>query len=93
MRMAEMQISDADFCDRLKDIQVWLAANGFAPSTFTYFFLLPGMKLRVTFNIDEQAAAFAMKFGGVLVDPSDPRRREAGRRDGGAASEGEAVSQ
>jgi hypothetical protein len=78
--MAEMEIGNADFSDRLKDIQVWLDTKRFAPSTFTYFFLLRGMRLRVAFDIDDQAAAFASKFGGILVDASDPCRPDAERR-------------
>ena len=74
MKTAEMEINDSDFCDRLKDIWVWLDANRFSPSTVTYFFLLSGMRLRVAFDINEQATAFATKFDGILVDTSDPGR-------------------
>jgi hypothetical protein len=78
-----MEISDADFGECLKDIRIWLDTNRFAPSSFTYFFLSPGMRLRVVFDIDGQATAFAARFGGILVDASDPCRPGAERkRDG-----------
>ena len=34
----------------------------FKPSTFTYFFLDPGIKIRVTFRVAEEAEAFAQNF-------------------------------
>lgn len=82
MRAAELEISDAEFGNRLKDMQVWLEAKRFAPSTFTYLFLLPGMKVRIAFDTDDEAAAFAIKFGGILVDASDPWRGGSEYRDG-----------
>jgi hypothetical protein len=48
-------------------MRVWLDRHRYEPSTFTYFFLDPGMKIRVTFNIDREAEAFARKFGGSLL--------------------------
>ena len=72
MQTAQVEISNADFGDRLKEMRLWLDANRFAPTTFTYFFLLPETRLRISFDIDGEAAAFATKFGGILVDASDP---------------------
>jgi hypothetical protein len=74
VQTAEVEISDAEFGNRLKDMRIWLEAEQLAPTTFTYFFLSPGMKLRIAFDVDAEAAAFAMKFGAVLVDASDPCR-------------------
>jgi hypothetical protein len=64
---AEIRITDADFADRLKDMRCWLDANRYAPSTFTYFFLFPGMKVRISFDNDHEAIAFADQFGGIVV--------------------------
>jgi hypothetical protein len=80
VRTAEVEIKDAEFGNRLKDMRVWLDANRFAPSTFTYFFLLPGMRLRIEFDIDDEAAAFATRFDGILVDATDQCRPDAERR-------------
>jgi hypothetical protein len=49
-------------------MRVWLDQHGYEPSTFTYFFFDPGMKIRVTFKIDREAEAFAREFGGSLLD-------------------------
>jgi hypothetical protein len=68
VRTAELELGDAEFGNRLKDIGGWLSANGFVPSAFTYFFLSPGMRLQIAFVIDDEAAAFAARFGGILVD-------------------------
>jgi hypothetical protein len=80
VRAAELEIGDAEFGKRLKDIGVWLGTNGFAPSAFTYFFLSPGIRLRIAFIIDDEAAAFAARFGGIVVDAARPCHAEAESR-------------
>ena len=83
MHTAEVRIpADDDFGDRLKEMRLWLDAKRFAPTTFTYFFLLPGTRLRVSFDIENEAVAFALKFDGILVNASDPCRPGSGHRDG-----------
>jgi hypothetical protein len=47
---------------------VWLDNHRFKPSTFTYFFLDLGMKIRVSFRVAEEAEAFAQEFRGTLLD-------------------------
>lgn len=69
MQTAEVRISDdEDFVRRLLDIRVWLDDNKYQPSTFTYFYLDPGMMIRVLFDSEDEAAAFADEFGGRLLD-------------------------
>ena len=69
MQTAEVRISDdEDFVGRLLDIRVWLDDNKYQPSTFTYFYLDPGMMIRVLFDSEDEAAAFADEFGGSLLD-------------------------
>jgi hypothetical protein len=75
-----VEISDAEFGNRLEEMQVWLDVNRFAPSTLTYFFLLPRMRLRIAFDIDDEAAAFATRLDGILVDAADRCRPDAERR-------------
>lgn len=70
MQTAEVRISDEDFGQRLKDMRLWLDGRQFEPSVFTYFYLDPGMMVRVSFDSGEQAEAFADKFGGSLIDLS-----------------------
>jgi hypothetical protein len=62
--------NENDLGGRLTDMRVWLDQRRYEPATFTYFFLDPGMKIRVTFQIDREAEAFAREFGGSLLDTS-----------------------
>ena len=69
--MVEVRIAeDEDFGGRLTDMRLWLDDHRYEPSTFTYFYLDPGMMLRVSFSVDEEAEAFAQEFGGSLVNRS-----------------------
>jgi len=61
-------LDDSDLAGQLTDMRIWLDMHRYEPSTFTYFFLDPGLKIRVTFKIDGEAEAFAQKFGGFLLD-------------------------
>ena len=55
MQTAEVRISDDDFGSRLKDMRLWLDGRRFEPSAFIYFYLDPGMMVRVSFNVDDEA--------------------------------------
>jgi hypothetical protein len=67
VQTAEVRISDDDFGQRLKDMRLWLDRRRFEPSAFTYFYLDPGMMVRVCFDVDYEARAFAEEFGGTLI--------------------------
>jgi hypothetical protein len=67
VQTAEVRLSDDDFGQRLKDMRLWLDSRRFEPSAFTYFYLDPGMMVRVCFNADGEAEAFAEQFEGVLI--------------------------
>jgi hypothetical protein len=69
VRTTEVHIHDGnDLVERLTDMRVWLDKHRYEPSTFTYFFLDPGMKIRVAFKIAKEAEAFARQFHGTLLD-------------------------
>jgi hypothetical protein len=68
VQTAEIRISDDEFGQRLKDMRLWLDGRQFEPSVFTYFYLDPGMMVRVSFDSHDQAEAFADEFGGSLID-------------------------
>jgi hypothetical protein len=71
VRTTEVRISDEDnFGGLLKNMRLFLDAHRFEPMSFTYFDLDPGMIIRVSFNIDDEAEAFAQEFGGS--PPSRP---------------------
>jgi hypothetical protein len=68
LRMVEVRIAEhEDFGGRLTAMRLWLDDHRFEPSIFTYFYLDPGMLLRVSFSVDQEADAFAAEFGGLLV--------------------------
>jgi hypothetical protein len=50
---------------RITAIPQWLDKAGFEPSTFRYTFLDVGMVLRVDFNLELEAVAFAREFSGI----------------------------
>lgn len=77
MQTAEVRISDDDFGQRLKDMRLWLDGRRFEPSVFTYFYLNPGMMVRVAFGIEDEAAAFANEFGGTVIATNTADRRSA----------------
>jgi len=69
MRTTELRLLDEDdLARRLTDMRTWLDEHRYEPSTFTYFFLDPGMKIRVSFRVAEEAEAFAQEFRGTLLD-------------------------
>jgi hypothetical protein len=75
VQTAEVLMSDDDFGQRLKDMRLWLDGRQFEPSVFTYFYLDPGMMVRVSFDSDVQAEAFADEFGGSLISVPSPADR------------------
>jgi hypothetical protein len=69
VRVTEVRISDGnDLSERLTDMWVWLDEHRYEPSTFAYFFVPPGMKIRVSFKVEDEAKKFAEKFDGSLLD-------------------------
>ena len=69
MRTTEVRLLDEnDLARRLTDMRIWLDKHRYEPSTFTYIFLDPGMKIRVALKLAEEEEAFAQEFRGVLLD-------------------------
>jgi hypothetical protein len=67
MHTAEVRLAgDDDFGAQLTDMRVWLDQHRLEPSTFTYFYLNPGIDIRVSFKSGAEAGAFAQRFGGSL---------------------------
>ncbi len=73
----EVRISDDDFGQRLKDIRLWLDAHRFEPLVCTYFYLDPGMMVRISFGVEAEAEAFATEFGGAVLETNLANRRSA----------------
>jgi hypothetical protein len=69
VRTTEVPLVDEnDLAGQLTDMRIWLDQHRYEPSTFTYFFLDPGMKICVAFKLAAEAEAFAQEFRGVLLD-------------------------
>lgn len=69
VQTAEVRIAEEeDFGGRLTDMRLWLDEHRFEPSTFIYFYLDPGMMIRVSFSVADEAEAFAEEFGGFLLE-------------------------
>jgi hypothetical protein len=69
VRVTEVPIPDAnDLSERLTDMRVWLDEHRYEPSTFAYFFIPPGMTIRVSFKVEDEAKKFAERFDGSLLD-------------------------
>jgi hypothetical protein len=67
--VTEVRIPEgSDLVERLTDMRVWLDEHRYEPSTFTYFFVPPGMKIRVSFRVEDEATEFAERFDGSLLD-------------------------
>jgi hypothetical protein len=66
MQIVEVKVSDEDLAARLADMRAWLDGKRFEPSTFTYFNDHAALLVRVSFKVDDEAQAFALKFGGTL---------------------------
>jgi hypothetical protein len=78
VQTAEVRIAeDDDFGRRLMDMRLWLDGHRFEPSTFTFFYLDPGKMIRVCFNADGEAEAFARRFGGSVLGAPPDRQLEA----------------
>jgi hypothetical protein len=74
VRTTEVRITDEDdFGGLLKNMRLWLDTHRFEPSSFTYYYLNPGMTIRVLFDVDDEAEAFAHEFGEIAADTAvDP---------------------
>jgi hypothetical protein len=63
LQVTEVRIADGDdLVERLTDMRVWLDEQRYEPSTFTYFFVPPGLKIRVSFQLEDAAKKFAERL-------------------------------
>ena len=69
VRVTEVRILDEyDPAERLTDMRVGSVSIITNHRPILYFFLNPGMKIRVSFRVAEEAEAFAQEFRGTLLD-------------------------
>ena len=67
LHVVEVRFSGEHFRDFLVRVRSWLDAQNTRPTTFRYWLHEPETVLRVNFEGQEQANAFAEAFGGILL--------------------------
>ncbi len=72
MQTAEVRVAGSDLFQQLTEMRVWLDGRCCEPSSVTYFYLGPGLKIRIVFETGDDARAFAQKFGGALLADACP---------------------
>ncbi|MGH7059521.1 MAG: hypothetical protein ACREFH_03970 [Stellaceae bacterium] len=77
MQTAEVRVAGSDLFQLLTEMGVWLDGRRCEPSSFTYFYLGPGLKIRIVFETGDDARAFAQKFGGSLLADARPKPTRA----------------
>jgi hypothetical protein len=67
LHTVEIRVSGEHFRDAILQVRRWLDAENVQPRTFRYWLYEPASVLRVNFEAEEQAKAFAQAFGGVVL--------------------------
>ena len=67
LHVVEIRFAAENFRELLLCVREWVNANDAQPRTFRYWFSEPDQILRVNFESEEQAQAFAEEFGGVVL--------------------------
>jgi hypothetical protein len=65
--VAEIPVADDDLNDRMNRMRTWLDHQGFEPTSFQLTEGDGRQVVRVVFNTESQAMAFAAEFGGSLL--------------------------
>jgi hypothetical protein len=63
----EVRFAGDTFRELMLRVRGWLNSENAWPSTFRYWFSEPEALLRVNFESEEQAHAFADAFGGIIL--------------------------
>ena len=67
LHVVEIQIAADNFRELISRLRDWLEDERFQPRTFRYALSDPDTVLRVDFEIEDEAQAFARAFGGVVL--------------------------
>ena len=67
LHVVEVRFSGERLRDFLVQVRSWLDAQNTQPTTFRYWLHEPETVLRINFEAEEQAKAFAEEFGGVVL--------------------------
>jgi hypothetical protein len=67
LHVVEIRFSAENFKDLIARLRSWLNDESFRPRTFHYSLCEPDSVLRVDFELETDAHAFAQAFGGVIL--------------------------
>ena len=67
LHVVEIRFAGEDFKEVISRVRGWLNCENVQPSTFRYWLSEPDSVLRVNFEFEAQAQAFAQAFGGVVL--------------------------
>ena len=67
LHVVEIRFAGEDFKAGILRVRGWLNCENARPSTFRYWLSEPDSVLRVNFEFEEQAQAFAQEFGGIVL--------------------------
>src|SRR5207253_6568346 len=66
LHVVEIRFAGENFKEVISRVRGWLNCENAQPSTFRYWLSEPDSVLRVNFEFEEQAQAFAQAFGGAV---------------------------
>jgi hypothetical protein len=67
LHVVEIQVAAENFRELMSRLREWLEDERFQPRTFRYALSEPDSVLRVDFEVEDEAQAFARAFGGVVL--------------------------
>ena len=67
LHVVEIRFAGENFKEVILRVRGWLNCENAQPSTFRYWLSEPNSVVRVNFEFEEQAQAFAEAFGGVVL--------------------------
>ena len=67
LHVVEIRFASENFKEVISRVRGWLNCENAQPSTFRYRLSEPDSVVRVNFEFEEQAQAFAQAFGGAVL--------------------------
>jgi hypothetical protein len=67
LHVVEIRFADEHFQDVVLRVREWLNGENVQPTTFRYWLHEPESMMRVNFQVERQAKAFAEAFDGVVL--------------------------
>lgn len=75
--IAEVSITGDDLTERMNRMRAWLDHQRLEPGKFRLCRVGERQMVRVSFNLEREAAAFASEFGGSVLCPAEPAEATA----------------